>query len=186
VSASEQLDDEAEAEMEDVGDAEPVDGGGGEEPDEVRLEDDETADIDLSGITEDVAEEEGDTTDESDESDGEREDTDAMPDAGTAFGDMYVDTLAVVLAAVVDEHGTDPDGMDAEEIGELARSPPFHLDTNVNRLAEEAVGADDIPPGKACAAMTALLVGMVVVKETDAATQLVDELGDLAGEGFDT
>lgn len=169
---------EAEALEEDVEDVEPA--GEPEAEDKPALEDDEVADLggmDLGDVTEEVQAETGDApeADEEAESDDESEDSDEADERPSAFGDLYVETLAAVLSAVADEHGDG--GVDQEELAEMARSPPFALDSHVDALAEEMVGGSDLPPGKAAVLMTALFCGMVLVKETDAAGSLVSEMG---------
>lgn len=151
------------------------------------LESDEVANLDLSGLTADVQAETGDTDPADQEADQEEDDdssSSSSPDAGAAFGDMYVDTLAVVLVAIVEEQEPQAD-VDAEEIGEMARGAPFCLDEHVDALAEEAVGGSDLPPGKAAVLMTALLVGMVLVTETDMAGDLVGRAGHALEEARD-
>lgn len=151
----------------------------GEDPPD--LDDEDMADLDLSDMADEVEEATSDSeADDTEGDDGGEAGSGAgeQPDLGTSIGDMYVDTLAVVLAAVAEEHGDGEPDMDAEDIGDLARSPPMNLNRYVDELAEDMAGGSDLPPGKAAVAMTALLAAMVLVKETDLAGDVVANLGD--------
>lgn len=167
------------------------------EDDRPEIEDDEKAELDLSDVdldavdgeetTEDDAE--GDGSAEEDDagqqaSSGEEEDSseeeDVDPYDGETWGDMYVDILATVLVSICEEHGEDSD-VDAEEIVELANQPPVELNDAANRLFEEMGGTREMPPGQALVIGTATLAGTVVLRETDVANDVVNELGDVAG-----
>jgi hypothetical protein len=88
---------------------------------------------------------------------------------------MYVDVLATLLVAVVDEYG---DGeADAEEIEALANQPPVALNEQADRVFAEMTGAEDLPPGQALVIGTATVAGTVIIKETDVAQ---DALGEVA------
>ena len=64
------------------------------------------------------------------------------------------------------------------DIEELARAPPVELDENVDEWLQQAGMGTEIPPGKAVAIGTAGLVAVVLLTETDAASDLMDGLSD--------
>lgn len=122
----------------------------------------------------------------SDEEDDDQED-DADDDGGgnageelaTSFGDLYVDSLAAVLGAIVEEHGDDPDpDMDGEAIHDLAAGPPFNLDGHVDALADEMGAESDLSPQQAVVLSTCAIIALVLVKETDVAGSAVSALSD--------
>lgn len=153
------------------------------------LDSDEVADVDLDldGLTEQVQEATGDAQDDEPDAEGQESeaDDDASEALGTSFGEMYVDTLAVVLWAIVEETGDGEPDLDAEGIAEMATSAPMHLDQHVDAVAAEYAGGGDLPPGKAAVTMTALLAGIVLVQETDLAGDLVGRAGDALEEARD-
>lgn len=170
-----------------------------EESDErPELDADDRADIDLSGLAEDVeesvnpesAEESDDGTEESaeggetteDTGEGEESNSDGESGVeagdGETWGDMYVEVLAVVLIEVADEYSDDDGEMDrtAEDVATLAQQPPVNLQAQVNRLAQDMNGAEDLPPGQAVAISTGLLAFTVLMQETDVAGDVVAEV----------
>jgi len=155
------------------------------------IEDDERADIDLSGVDTEAVEREAGAGD-SDNGDAEG-DTDQGTEAeaggtdpgaegaapGVSWGDKYVELLGVMLVALVDEVDDDPDKNDlGDEIEALATQPPVNLDEQVDRLLEEYGGPDEMSPQQAVLFSTGIVSVTVLAKETDLA-------GDLAGELLD-
>ncbi|QIO23726.1 hypothetical protein [Haloarcula sp. JP-L23] len=168
----------AEADTEE--DAEEVDQPDDEE-DVPEVEIDEKADVDLDalGVDPDEVEETAGAGAESEDVDDDRDDEQAdelpAPD-GETWGDQYVDMLALVLGEIAAADG-EP-GKTAEDIEELARAPPVELDDNVDQWLAEAGMGQDVPPGKAVAIGTAGLVLVILLTETDMATDAVDALSE--------
>ncbi|WP_225334903.1 hypothetical protein [Halomicrobium urmianum] len=170
----------------------------GEQDDEDKrppIEDDERADVDLDDLDVDPADveaeagagaddsedaAESDDADEStDGSDGDESgQQDAMPaldGAAESWGDQYVDMLAFLLGEIA-EDGDGTAEKDAETIADLARSEPMALDDAVDEwLAESGMG-QEMDPGQAVLAGTAMLVVVVIVTETDLASDLLSDL----------
>ncbi|GGN97676.1 hypothetical protein [Haloarcula pellucida] len=176
----------AEADTEE--DAEEVDQPDDEE-DVPEVEIDEKADVDLDalGVDPDEVEEtagagaESEDVDDRDESDDEQADELPAPD-GETWGDQYVDMLALVLGEIAAADG-EP-GKTAEDIEELARAPPVELDDNVDQWLAEAGMGQNVPPGKAVAIGTAGLVLVILLTETDMATDAVDALSEQLNGDF--
>ncbi|GGK63587.1 hypothetical protein [Haloarcula sebkhae] len=159
------------------------------EDDAPEIDPDEKAEISLDEIDvdpEDVeqeagaaADDEGDTSD-SDDADATSADETAsqpaMPD-GETWGDQYVSMLALLLGEIAESTEGEP-GKTAEDIEELARAPPVELDENVDEWLQQAGMGTEIPPGKAVALGTAGLVAVVLLTETDAASDLMNGLSD--------
>ncbi|MBX0322476.1 hypothetical protein EGH21_05470 [Halomicroarcula sp. F13] len=148
------------------------------------VEPDEKADVDLEALDVDPDEvEETAGAGAEDDRDDEQDDTgDEQPDDGLpapdseTWGDQYVDMLALVLGEIAAADG-EP-GKTAEDIEELARAPPVELDDNVDQWLAEAGMGQDVPPGKAVAIGTAGLVLVILLTETDMATDAVDALSE--------
>ena len=163
-----------------------TDGSGDPEDDRPALEPDEKADFDLGDVDPEAVE--GPAADESDDdadtadpdSDGgeESDGDDDGDDEGESWGDMYVDVLGIVLIAVVEEYGDDDSDLEKSEVVELANEPPIALNEQANRLFEEMGGTKDLPPGQALAVGSATVAGSVLLRETDAASQIAGELTD--------
>jgi hypothetical protein len=155
------------------------------------IEADERAEIDLSGV--DLEAVDGDDQDEDDADededdagdDGDEEATDVAlsPSEGQSWGDMYVDVLAVILIAIVDEYGEGDRELTAEDIEELANQPPIALNEQANRCMEQMGGTRDLPPGQALVVGSSVVGATVLLRETDVAGDVVGELaGGLRGE----
>jgi len=177
VSESESVEEQPDPEPEpDEDDSEDV-------PD---IKDDERADIDLAdldvdpdavedeagaGASEDTDDEEATDDDGSDES---AQQTPQVPD-GATWGDQYVEMLALLLGEIAEQTDGEP-GKTAEDIEQLARGSPLALDEQVDEwLAQSGMG-QDVPPGKALAVGTGGLVLVVLLTETDVASDLLDSL----------
>lgn len=163
----------------------PDQGGEGQEADDLPdIEEDERADIDLSGVDTEAVEREAGAGDLEEESDDQGDqDGDADPGAGGAapsvsWGDKYVQLLGVMLVAIVEEVD-DPETDDlGDEIEALATQPPVNLNEQVDRLLAEYGGPDEMSPQQAVLLSTGIVSVTVLAKETDLA-------GDLAGELLD-
>lgn len=149
------------------------------------IEEDERADIDLSGVDTEAVEREAGAGDPDDEADDQGDQTGGTdPDAGGAapsvsWGDKYVELLGVMLVAIVEEVDEDPETDDlGDEIEALATQPPVNLDEQVDRLLAEYGGPDEMSPQQAVLFSTGIVSVTVLAKETDLA-------GDLAGELLD-
>ncbi|AAV45620.1 unknown [Haloarcula marismortui ATCC 43049] len=176
-------------ETEQVDPAEQESDEGETEEDAPDIDPDEKADISLDELDvdpDDVEEEAGaasaDESDPDDQDDTDEQGTDetasqpAMHD-GETWGDQYVSMLALLLGEIAESTDGEP-GKTAEDIEELARAPPVELDENVDEWLQQAGMGADVPPGKAVAIGTAGLVAVVLLTETDAASDLMDGLSD--------
>ncbi|NLV14412.1 hypothetical protein [Haloarcula argentinensis] len=133
-----------------------------------------------------AADDESDTSDDSDPDDPDNKETDAtasQPDLpeGETWGDQYVSMLALLLGEIAESTEGEP-GKTAEDIEELARAPPVELDENVDEWLQQAGMGTEIPPGKAVALGTAGLVAVVLLTETDVASDLIDRAADEINE----
>jgi hypothetical protein len=171
--------------------AEPAESGGseqGEPADEEEslpeIEADERATIDLSGLADRVEAEAGRgddaaAVDEDTDDDGSVEPAgssdESVESSGNSWGDAYVDILTVLLAAIADRHGTG-DGIDTDELVDLATKPPVNLAENFDRMLEEAGRGTEIPPEKAVLFGSVALVAVVVIKETDLLDQGIERI----------
>ncbi|MGB9953683.1 hypothetical protein ACOZ4F_14955 [Haloarcula marismortui] len=125
-----------------------------------------------------AADDENETSDSDDQDDTPDDGTDetasqpAMPD-GETWGDQYVSMLALLLGEIAESTEGEP-GKTAKDIEELARAPPVELDENVDEWLQQAGMGAEIPPGKAVALGTAGLVAVVLLTETDVASDVID------------
>ncbi|EMA23101.1 hypothetical protein [Haloarcula amylolytica] len=122
----------------------------------------------------DAADTEGDDAGEQDTAESDQQ---APTPAGETWGDQYVSMLALLLGEIAESTEGKP-GKTAEDIEDLARAPPVELDENVDEWLQQAGMGTDIPPGKAVALGTAGLVAVVLLTETDAASDLIDGLSE--------
>ena len=187
--------------------SEPGDGDDVEGPETPETPDDETPTLaddekatlpaDLADLAADVEAETGAASAEPDESDegGQQATADAetgeestdAPDAlsgqseatdGPTWGDQYVTVLAVVLGAIVEEHGGDDAEVDQEHIANLATQHPIRLNEQADRVFAEMNGTEEMDPKQALIVSTAILVGTVLLAETDVASQALSSLGE--------
>lgn len=178
-------------ELEEELDAEEIEAADQEEDvDDERpeIEADERADIDLSGVDLEAVDDDGDEEGQEDAQETADDDDDASagddiggalsPSEGQSWGDMYVDVLAVVLIALVDEYGDGDREMTSEDIQELANQPPIALNEQANRVMEEMGGTRDLPPGQALVVGSAVVGSTVLLRETDVAGDVVGELAN--------
>ncbi|EMA57154.1 hypothetical protein [Halorubrum lipolyticum] len=182
-------DDETPADADDTPDE------GGDEGDErPPIDDDERADIDLAAISEEIQEEEGgddppeegsespdatnpdDTPDEGGEKGGETP-TEAPSEGG--WGEMYVESLAVLLPEVATEmrDDEDADAMSAEEVEALATKPPVELDQKFDAVVSD-MGMEGMSDKQALLFSTAIVCGTVLLKDSDVAGDIVGSLSE--------
>lgn len=168
--------------------AEPTDEGEDEKP---SIAPDEQAEMDLDDLAMAIEDEEGESepADEGGESpDGDTDESESQqsedtgdnggsqgPFEGVSWGDMYVEVLAVVLVAAVEELSEEEADISEEEIYELATQPPVHLPNEVDRLADQK-DMGEMTPQQAVVLGTSLLAGSVLVKETDVASDAIGQL----------
>lgn len=137
---------------------------------------------DLEGVADKVEESAGAGSSDASEADTEADDGEDREDPSemlaTSFGDLYVDSLAAVLGAIVEEHGDGETDMDAEAIEDLASGAPFHLNEHVDALAEEMGAESDLSPQQAVVISTCAIVAMVLVKETDVANSAIGAISE--------
>jgi len=177
VSEAETVEEDTDPEPEPEDDGEDV-------PD---IDSGERANIDLDSLDVDpdaVEDEAGagasdETDDEEDTDDGGSDEsaqqTPQVPADGATWGDQYVEMLALLLGEIAEQTDGEP-GKTAEDIEQLARGPPLALDEQVDEwLAQSGMG-QDVPPGKALAVGTAGIVLVVILTETDLASDLMDSL----------
>ncbi|UXF51030.1 MAG: hypothetical protein HQRvContig05_3 [Haloquadratum phage sp.] len=151
-----------------------------EEPPEIEEEDRASLPGDLAAAAENA---EGTDTDEDGESGAESDaadDTTETPaDAETAsaaaegdtYGDLYAQTLVSVTNAAIDEHGKpDAERTDIEAARQLG------IPDHANRLMEEMGIGEDMPPGQALMASSAVFVLMNVSAKTDLPAQMMGDL----------
>ena len=148
------------------------------------IDDQDRVDVDVSDIADEIeadtgaseAPESGDGGDVDDSDEGAPEG--ASGPTSTSWGDIYVDGLAVVLVAVVDELEEGAADLSTEDVTELAMSPPVNLAEQADRVAEQMGSASQLPPEQALLLSTIVVVGAVVLTKTDLASQGIGELFD--------
>jgi len=158
------------------------------------IEADERADVDLSDLSDEIEQETNEGAAEAAEKDGDdqrdSEGSDPPLDASAgddqpetpteSWGDQYVMLLAVLLEALVEElNDEDEDtGKDAEAIEALAKQPPVQLDRHVDRALEEMGSGTEVSPGKAIMLGTGAIAVVVLLTETDLASDALGEVMD--------
>ncbi|TKX70942.1 hypothetical protein [Halorubrum sp. GN11GM_10-3_MGM] len=186
-------DESPDDETPDDPDEAPTDGGdeGDERP---PIDDDERADVDLAAISEEINEEEGDDDppEEGSESPDREKDGDTQdeggdeggetPDAGPSeggWGEMYVESLAVLLPEVAAEmrDGDDADAMSSEEVAALASEPPVELDQKFDAVVAD-MGMEEMSDKQALLVSTAIVCGTVLLKDSDVAGDIVAKASD--------
>lgn len=172
--------------------SEPTDGADESDGEETpAISGEERASVpDLGSVADKVEEsagagsDEGSSSSSDDEADeaADREEPSEM--LANSFGDLYVDSLAAVLGAIVEEHGDqeNPD-MDAEAIEDLASGAPFHLNEHVDGLAEEMGAESDLSPQQAVVISTCAIVALVLIKETDVANSAISTISEQLNTG---
>ena len=165
--------DESPAEGDDEGDERPP------------IDDEERADVDLAAISEEINEEEGgddppeegsespdetnpdDTQTEGDEKGGE------TPSEGGSWGEMYVESLSVLLPEVAGEmrDEDDAEAMSSEEVAALATEPPVELDQKFDAVVSD-MGMEEMSDKQALLLSTAIVCGTVLLKDGDVAGKL--------------
>ena len=152
---------------------------GEEEPPEIEEEDRANLPGDLAAaaadaageaIEEDESDAQDDATDDTTETPADAEATSAEPE-GDTYGDLYAQTLVSVTNAAIDEHGKP--GAKKTDI-EAARQ--LGIPDHANRLMEEMGIGEDMPPGQALMASSAVFVLMNVSAKTDLPAQMMGDL----------
>jgi hypothetical protein len=120
-----------------------------------------------SGAESDATEDENDTTADTG---GGSQPTSAAAE-GDTYGDLYAQTLVSVTNAAIDEHGKpDAEKTDVEAARQLG------IPDHANRLMEEMGIGEDMPPGQALMASSAVFVLMNVSAKTDLPAQMMGDL----------
>jgi hypothetical protein len=157
-------------------------------PDEIEALSEEVEDeVGLSDGPAADAEDGADAPDAGDEAAAEGE-TGAGDDAAEAdtWGDWYVATVGVLAVAAAEELGDGETDRSEEDIAALLRAEPLNVDTNVDRLLEQMGHGTDLPPGQAVLLGTLAVVVVVVLTETDVASDLIGQLTNKLAETTDT
>ncbi|MFC7226303.1 hypothetical protein N0B31_02725 [Salinirubellus salinus] len=185
--------------------------GGSSRDERPEIEDDERAEIDLSGVDPaDIEAAVSGPTDEPPSDGGEPGDGDGddeppedpseggsdTPYSGvegggstgadgssktSTWGDQYVSLLAVLLGAVVDEHGEGDPAEVRAEVESLATQPPIRLNEDVDRLVAEMGGTEDLPPGQAIAVGSGVVAVSVLAKDSAVLGSALESIRDGAG-----
>jgi hypothetical protein len=178
-------DESPDDETHDDPDEAPTEGGdeGDERP---PIDDEERADVDLAAISEEINEEEGgdDPPEEGSESPDETNPDDTQseggemgvetPSEGGSWGEMYVESLVVLLPEVAEEmRGEgDAEAMSSEEVAALATEPPVELDQKFDAVVSD-MGMEEMSDKQALLLSTAIVCGTVLLKDGDVAGKLV-------------
>ena len=153
---------------------------GEDEPPEIEEEKQASIPADLAADAEEAAgagaadEGDGDGDQES-ENDGESEpestSSTSPATTGDTYGDLYAQTLVSVTNAAIEEHGK----ADAEKT-DLEAARQLNIPQHANRLADEMGIGEDMPPGQALMASSAVFVLMNVSAKTDLPQQMMGDL----------
>jgi len=167
-----------------VDDADPADADHDDADEPPAIDDDDRASLpsDLA-----AAADAADAADaaESDTDADETDDADTTPDpaaesatettaaaaAGDTYGELYAQTLVSVTNAAIDTHGKP----DAEKTDYQA-AEQLGIPDHANRLVEEMGIGEDMPPGQALMASSAVFVLMNVAAKTDLPAEMMDDL----------
>lgn len=163
--------------------ADPADADHDDADDPPAIDDDDRASLpsDLAAAADaaDAAESDADTdADETDDVDtttqptaGSATETTAAATAGDTYGELYAQTLVSVTNAAIDTHGKP----DAEKTDYQA-AEQLGIPDHANRLIEEMGIGEDMPPGQALMASSAVFVLMNVAAKTDLPAEMMDDL----------
>lgn len=130
----------------------------------------DAADADTDADAEDDAGSLEDDTDTPDV-DGDSGSTTAVATAGDTYGELYAQTLVSVTNAAIDTHGKP----DAEKT-DYAAAEQLGIPDHANRLVEEMGIGEDMPPGQALMASSAVFVLMNVAAKTDLPAEMMGDL----------
>ena len=170
---------DAVEETDEEADPDAAEHDGEDEPPEIEEEDRANLPGDLAAaaadaageaIEEDESDAQDDATDDTTETPADAEATSAEPE-GDTYGDLYAQTLVSVTNAAIDEHGKP--GAKKTDI-EAARQ--LGIPDHANRLMEEMGIGEDMPPGQALMASSAVFVLMNVSAKTDLPAQMMGDL----------
>jgi len=178
--------DAADAVEETADGADPDDAehDGEEEPPEIPEEDRANLPADLAAAAEETAtnaetgadgnadgEDADDTADAQSGDSGSSEGTTSTAAEGDTYGDLYAQTLVSVTNAAIDEHGKP-----AAEKTDVEAARQLGIPDHANRLMEEMGIGEDMPPGQALMASSAVFVLMNVSAKTDLPAQMMGDL----------
>lgn len=130
----------------------------------------DAADADTDADADDDADDLESDTDTPDV-DGDSGSTTAAATAGDTYGELYAQTLVSVTNAAIDTHGKP----DAEKT-DYAAAEQLGIPDHANRLVEEMGIGEDMPPGQALMASSAVFVLMNVAAKTDLPAEMMDDL----------
>jgi hypothetical protein len=146
------------------------------DPDQARELAGEVAAEDDDADSDDEAAESGDESD----ADGEPDDAPDAPattasteleDVSVSWGDIYVETISVLLVAVVEEETDGQPELGVDEIAAMAEEGPVDIPAQVDQLVADMMGGSldeaDLAPEYALLLGTGLLAFRVIVTETD-------------------
>jgi len=106
------------------------------------------------------------------DTDGEESDESAATSAaGDTYGDLYAQTLVSVTNAAIEEHGKP-----GAEKTDLEAARQLNIPDHANRLVEELGIGQEMPPGQALMASSAVFVLMNVSAKTDLPSQMMGDL----------
>jgi len=109
---------------------------------------------------------------------GGSDDTDADP-TGYAWGDVYVDFLAIFLLEVSAElNETGETDMTEDDVRDLATAGPIDLSEAAGDVFDSSGIGDDMSPGQALVTGSAFVAFAVLMQETDAAGELVGRVSE--------
>ena len=174
--------DAEEAVEETAADADPAaaEHDGEEEPPAIPDEDQADLPDDLAAAAEAEAgpgaDPEEDTDEDTDaDTDGEESDESTATSAANAtddtYGDLYAQTLVSVTNAAIEEHGKP-----GAEKTDLEAARQLNIPDHANRLVEELGIGQEMPPGQALMASSAVFVLMNVSAKTDLPSQIMGDL----------
>lgn len=150
-----------------------------DEEDQPEITEEETADVDLADLADDVEEatrpdvddDQDDVDDQDDDVGDDQGDGLPAPDTGTSgqWGDMYVGLCTTVTNSIIDEYGDEG----AEQVDE-DHFREVDLDHYFNETLSEMGKSSDMPPQQALIVGTMLAVGGPVVMQTDLIGELLE------------
>ncbi|WP_206750404.1 hypothetical protein, partial [Halorubrum sp. SS7] len=96
------------------------------------------------------------------------------PSEGGSWGEMYVESLSVLLPEVASEMRDegDAEAMSSEEVAALATEPPVELDQKFDAVVSD-MGMEEMSDKQALLLSTAIVCGTVLLKDGDVAGKFV-------------
>jgi hypothetical protein len=134
------------------------------------IDDDATVDVDLDAVDEDLQSE--DRADDSDGSDGGET---AIGGGGQTMGDMYVEGLCATSNAVIERYDGEPiDDSIPRDLG---------LDDAMNEFIRSQGMGEDLPPGQALLAGTTMFAVAVIASNPEIIEAVLDGVDPVDDEG---